>query len=960
MKAVKYLGVVIVICTLCTIASFVSVAAAKDDDVIKVGYHEIYTDMIDDIDNEHYRGYGYEVFQKIEELSDLKFEFVPVEGSLIDAVNSGIVDVAGLSVSTDERRERVLYSNTPYSKSYVALMTNDMDIRYNTPESMDGKTVATYEDNYAQQYLDNYCEQNGISVEYIYGDVNNYGNLDADFYITYSEDRNSQWHNNVLNLGVFNLYLITSYENEALMEQLDMYFSQIVYTEGNFFWELEEKYLSDNLEINHRSLTQNEIKILQSRPLEVGYIQDYQPISFMNEQGEPDGAMVETLNMLAEQYDFEINYHPYSLTEDAQAHEDFDILLTIYGDGAHEEEYYDVTESYYYIPMYAQIHLDAHQNSVTFRDMMENAPKIGTLPYQSIDYDSLLKEFPDNEIVFYNEWNELLDDFIEEKLDMIIHTESGLGYTDLYMEGVDKVVMHTDIQNPMRLFVSKDISGVYVPIFNIMLDRVSEREYESILITNSNVYYPERSIFDFILEYWYYFAIGIIAGLAIFAGYEYKKQKEKQEALAIAYNTDALTGLMALHRFDVVMNETLAKARPKEYELISFDVDVFKTINTHFSNERGTNVILAISEQLKTVFKDTSAIICRRTSDQFLILRRVDDGGPMRQIYSNDILPSIREILGDKYNISMSFGNVIISKCGEKATTIVGQADTARVQGKHSHKTTFITFDEKMQKIYDDKINITFRMEQALKDNEFFVQYQPKVNFSTMKVDGAEALVRWKPKLGDTIYPDSFIPVFEDNGFISTLDLFVLEETCKFINTNYKQVKIPRISVNLSAHTVLSDDVVNRISNIIDLHKIHPREIELELTESAIEANASMFLLRVNQLKKLGFSIAIDDFGAGVSSLNRLSAIEADVLKLDKAFFDLKEQGGKSTTIVADVVTMARHLDMKVVAEGVETAAQALWLRGIKCDYAQGYYFAKPIGKDEFKELLASDKAFTI
>ncbi len=136
--------------------------------------------------------------------------------------------------------------------------------------------------------------------------------------------------------------------------------------------------------------------------------------------------------------------------------------------------------------------------------------------------------------------------------------------------------------------------------------------------------------------------------------------------------------------------------------------------------------------------------------------------------------------------------------------------------------------------------------------------------------------------------------------------------------------------------------------------------IELELTESAVEANTEMFLSTVKRFKKLGFSIAIDDFGAGVSSLNRLSAVEADILKLDKAFFDLKDQGGNSTIVVKDVINMAKHLNMKVVAEGVETAAQAMWLQGVGCDYAQGYYFAKPMNVEDFKELLISEKEYKI
>ncbi len=394
--------------------------------------------------------------------------------------------------------------------------------------------------------------------------------------------------------------------------------------------------------------------------------------------------------------------------------------------------------------------------------------------------------------------------------------------------------------------------------------------------------------------------------------------------------------------------------------MFSLDIDMFKTINTHYSNEKGTAVIQAVADAFKTAFAETSAVICRKTADQFLVFRKVGDGGSMQQIYTDNILPNLTEILGEKYRVHMSFGSAIITNCQEKSTAIIGYADTARQHGKSQNKTTFVTFDDAMKKFYKNKIEITFRMEQALKDREFYVVFQPKVNFDTLKVGGAEALVRWKPKLGQTIFPDAFIPVFEQNGFISALDLYVLEETCKFIVTNSAKMDIPRISVNLSALTVTSDNIVSKVSDILEKYSIDPSEIELELTESAIDNAAETFLLRVKQFKALGLLISIDDFGAGVSSLNRLAAIDADILKLDKAFFDLKDQGGKSSVVVENVVKMAKELNMLVVAEGVETYAQALWLKSINCDYAQGYYFAKPILQDEFKEVILSKNQYQI
>ncbi len=973
MKIKKILSILIAIFILTAILPMISVFAIEGENTyidgvsfdssepIRVGYYSTFDDMIVNIDSLNNKGYGYEVFEKISEYSGLEFEFVPIADSMIEAVQSGYVDVGGFNTKNDERSELVQYSEYPYSKTYIALMSEDMSITYADINAINGKTVAVYDENIGVENLNIFCEVNNISVEYIYAETETYMEQEADLFIAYSEDPTSNEMNNILNLGVYNLYLISSFENAELMEVIDSYFMEVIHTEGNFFMELEEKYLSENIEVTHRGITQGEIDILRQRPLEVGYVTGFSPISYTNEQGQPDGAMVDILNMYAEQYGFEVNYHPYSIEGPQESYEDYDILLTLYGSGDHEREHYVPSETFHEIPMYAIINNEV-LDTTALLEIIEESPKIGSLPYQTIDFDAFLAVNSEVEFVFYTDWHYLLDELAAENVDMIICTQSAATYTEIYFDGMNMSTIHTDTVAPMRLFINKDIADEYIPIFNVVIDRFSELEYTSIIEANSNdaLPTPETGFWEVFKANWYYFILAVFIIIMGFIAVYYRGQIEKKEALLKSYNIDPMTGLMTINKFRVTAEEIIKKAKPGEYELISFDIDMFKTINTHFSPERGTTLIIAVANALKKAFEGTDAIMCRRMADQFLILRRINDGGKISQIYRTDILPAIEDNINDKYRVSLSFGNVIIDDGKAKVTALIGYADNARLEGKSQHNTTFIIFDDKMRKQYENKINITFRMEQALKDREFSVEYQPKINFKTLTIGGAEALVRWTPRLGEKIYPDEFIPVFEENGFISYLDLFVLEEVCKCIKENCRIMEIPRISVNLSAHTVLSKNIVSRVSDILSTYNITKDKIELEITESAVEANTEQFLSTIKQFKKLGFAISIDDFGAGVSSLNRLSSIEADILKLDKAFFDLKDQGGNSTIVVADVINMAKHLNMKVVAEGVETGPQALWLQSIGCDYAQGYYFAKPMNVEDFKALLKEKKKYSI
>ncbi len=455
---------------------------------------------------------------------------------------------------------------------------------------------------------------------------------------------------------------------------------------------------------------------------------------------------------------------------------------------------------------------------------------------------------------------------------------------------------------------------------------------------------------------WYYYVIGaLLVAIVVIVLLLIKTKAHVKQS-----NTDELTGFPTVSMFKQAVDEQLKGARAKEYELISLDIDIFKIINTHFSTEKGDQVIVAMAKAIQKGYDGKFALITRATGDRFFILRKAYESDPIDFIYRKDISPAISEVLGEKYHFTMSFGKILIKDISESSSSLISKAETAREKGKTSHETTFIEFDDNMNKSYQEKVNITFRMEQALKDKEFKIEYQPKVNFETMELAGAEALVRWYPKLGDPIYPESFIPIFEENGFISTLDLYVLEEACKFVKANKNKMKVPRIAVNLSAQTILTGNIAEKVHGIISKYFIERSSIELEVTESAVESDTDTFLKKIAQLKKLGCIISIDDFGAGVSSLNRLSSIEADILKLDKTFFDVKDKNNKNKIVVSDVIKMAKHLHMMVVAEGVETYAQAVFLKVSKCDFAQGYFFDKPMSEEDFIKLVQSEKTYAI
>ena len=268
--------------------------------------------------------------------------------------------------------------------------------------------------------------------------------------------------------------------------------------------------------------------------------------------------------------------------------------------------------------------------------------------------------------------------------------------------------------------------------------------------------------------------------------------------------------------------------------------------------------------------------------------------------------------------------------------------------------------------VYDDVLrrkllreqSITSTMESALAGNQFTVYFQPKYRASDSRLCGAEALVRWIHPEWGFMSPGEFIPLFEKNGFISKLDQFVWERTCQLLRLWQDKGYPPLpISVNVSRADVYQSDLADFLLALTKKYGVDPKLLHLEITESAYPENSKQIISMVDQLRSRGFIIEMDDFGSGYSSLNMLSQLRLDVLKLDMKFIQNEIAKPVSQSILNDVVSMAHRLHLSVVAEGVETREQIQRLREVECDYAQGYYFAKPMAVEEFEELWRSQES---
>lgn len=443
----------------------------------------------------------------------------------------------------------------------------------------------------------------------------------------------------------------------------------------------------------------------------------------------------------------------------------------------------------------------------------------------------------------------------------------------------------------------------------------------------------------------------VILLFLIMAGYIFRmEEKTKHELEQLAY-TDSLTKINNVHRFYIKASEILRRNKDIAYSIICIDVNNFKYINETYGYKIGDQLLIQIAQKLSDTFKDDE-ICARINNDHFVVLIKSVFENPevkyqsLERAFLNEINQGII-----KYPISFSVG---VYRVEDKSEAVISMVDKALLTLKNIKKRKNIYFayysNDLLQKFIKNN-QIENMMQPALDNQEFKVFLQPKIDLHTLSIIGAEALVRWVSPSKGFMQPDDFIPLFEKNGFIVELDFYVLEECCKKIR-EWIDNGIEPIPISVNQSRINLDDpfYVEKLNDILQKYELPVNLIEIELTEGMFSSSNTKLVKIMERMRKIGFSISMDDFGSGYSSLNLLKEIPVDILKIDKVFLDETANSRKSRIIISQVVSMARKLGMKVVCEGVENEEQAAFLRKIHCDFAQGYLYAKPMTIADFEE----------
>lgn len=420
----------------------------------------------------------------------------------------------------------------------------------------------------------------------------------------------------------------------------------------------------------------------------------------------------------------------------------------------------------------------------------------------------------------------------------------------------------------------------------------------------------------------------------------------------LAYYDD-ITGAYNTHKFMELAAARLSE--DKNYALVLLDLHGFKFINASFGFSVGDRLLCGVSDILSRAL-GADEIYYHRFADQFGFLLHTQDESVIRKRVTAimDAISAFELVPGDSHPIHCYCG-IKVNQSNSKELNIglmQDRAAAALAQVKNLHGNHLAFYDHTLLERAQHKNHIEQHMHAALRNREFIAYLQPKYDLHTEQIVSAEALVRWQRPDGSLVPPGDFIPIFEQNGFITQLDLYIFEEVCRTQRRWLDEgLPIVPISVNQSRLLFYQKNYLETVHGLVSKYDLDPKYIIIEVTESLATNKAEEIASVISGLHALGFSVSMDDFGSGYSSLNVLRKLSIDELKLDRDFLSSTELEARSRIILRNILELARELHITTVCEGVETRIQADQLRDMGCDIAQGYFFSRPIDIESFTKL---------
>jgi len=437
-------------------------------------------------------------------------------------------------------------------------------------------------------------------------------------------------------------------------------------------------------------------------------------------------------------------------------------------------------------------------------------------------------------------------------------------------------------------------------------------------------------------------------------------RKRNEERIQYLAYYDALTGLPNRSLFYRLVDQALAAAQRNQQHgaLLFVDLNRFKPINDTLGHGVGDMLLQQIGGRLRAALRQED-VVARLGGDEFVvalfdIARRDHAAVVARKLLAAFVAPFVVD--GRELRLGASVGISVYPEDGEDTDTLLRQADIAMYRAKQGEQDGYVFYNHEMNQQALDRLALEHDLQRALERQELVVHYQPKVDIASGRIVGAEALVRWQHPERGMVSPGEFIPVAEETGTIVQIGAWVLDTACAQASAwRVSGLRPLTVAVNVSARE-FAPDLSEKVRKALRLHRLPAESLELEITESMLTHSTEGVIAMMEELTGLGVSLSLDDFGTGFSSLSYLKRFPIDTLKIDRSFVTGIPADGNDCAIAGAIVSMAKQLKHRVIAEGVETAEQLAFLKSLGCDEIQGYLYAPPLSAAAFEALVREDR----
>ena len=928
--------------------------------VVRVGWYESAFHSTDQFGRRS--GYGYEYQQRVAIYTGWTYEYV--EGSwseLFEKLVNGEIDLLSDVSYTPERAEKVLYSSEAMGSEgyHVFIAPTNTEIRADDFSTLNDKRIGVNKNSIQEQLFKDWSEKHDVHSEIMELTVKTPEMLDMlakgelDALVTLDTYGNSADVVPVCKIGYAESFFGISKSRPDIKRELDIAMNRILEENRDYNLQMAEKF--NRASAVNRFLTDEEQRWLSNHgAIRVGYRDDFLPYSDQNDDdGKLAGALLDYIaNAEHAEKNAQLNFETRAFKTTEAALEAlknneidcvFPVNLSTY-DG--EQMGIIITDPFVRTELYAAVRAADHQG-ISPDNEMTVAVLAGHLSHATFIKD----HFPNWKLKYYDSNQESFKAVGSGEADCTLVSNYRINRVRDLCDKNGLATLATGETMDLGFATRREDDSLY-SILNKVTRYVPDTAINSSL-TNHGFRDDKVSVGEFLKDNLatviatFAVIVAVILALVIKNMRSEARAAEGNKIISEA-ERDPLTGLYNWNFFLVYANKIHREQPHKPMDAVVINIDRFHSVNALRGREFGDQVLRELGGEIQDFIKGTDGIASRFESDRFDIFgeHRDDWRMPLARFQRN-----LNERFHD-VNINLRMG----VKPWQEGIEPVLQFDNARTacnKKRSNFGGQLVVYDAAMGEKEERDQLLLNDLGRALDNHEFEVFYQPKYNVQGEKstLSSAEALVRWRhPELG-LISPGEFIPLFESSGQISALDKYVWEEAARQVAAwrNKYGVTLP-VSVNLSRVDVFDPKLNATLDDIVARNGLNYADLKLEVTESAYTENADQLIRVIDGLRSKGYEIEMDDFGSGYSSLNMLSSMPVDILKMDIAFIRNIESSTKDLRLVELIVDIARYLNVPVIAEGVETENQLRLLKDVGCDIVQGYYFSRPLPADDFEQ----------